>query len=458
VAGVSVEPTTGHPASLETISEGGHVFTDRTYTFKSLGSFAGMSFVKMSNEDKSTPHSHVQMKLRLPQPMTVYVTTTLGQVLPWLASEGWTEVPALTVPEYSGERVTPPKEWSGHRDTIDREEEHYGYGAVYEKTFPAGVVHLRGNGGGEGYLWTDGEEGGHGSYLIFVAHPSHPPTPVPVVEYDSRLTAYWDSGVCGPHGEDHNAGWCGGTVNGNHPASHCQEFVTVASSICASQVATLAYHEGTGECCSSVNIDGCNYAYFAQYRCAEDHEVPVTILPVEYDTRLAAYWDRGVCGPHGEDANWEWCNRNAGHPAEQCAQTVSVSTDICASGHAALESTRGNGECCESVNIHGCQYAYYAQYVCTDAPPLVIVDPLPVYDTRLTAYWDHGICGPHGEDHNWGWCGRGSFDCAQTVQVGRDICASGSATLAHTQGDGTCCSSTTIDGCNYAYFAQYVCA
>jgi len=456
--GVTVETSTGLQATLETVTNGAHVFHDREYTFKSIGSFTGIKMVKYSNEDKFIAHDRVQMKLRLQQPMTVYIVTTQGQVLPWLDLEGWTEVPALTGLEYSGVRMTPDKDWSGSLDAIDREEQHYGPGHVFEKTFPAGVVHLRGNGGGAGYDWTPNVEGGYGSYLTFVAHPSHPASPHLPVEHDSRLTAYWDAGGCGVHGNDYNADWCGGVVNGNHPASHCQEFVTVSSSICASEVATLTSYEGDGTCCNSVTINSCNYAYFAQYRCAEDHEVPVVILPIVYDSRLAAYWDHGVCGPQGEDSNWDWCNRDAGHPASECATSVEVSTDICATGHASLESTQGTGDCCSSVNIDGCNYAYYAQYVCSDAPGPIVL-PLPVvHDSRLTAYWDAGACGPHGDDHNWGWCGQADGNCPESVTVDSSLCASNTARLETMSGTGQCCSSVVLDGCNYAYHAQYVCA
>jgi len=316
---------------------------------------------------------------------------------------------------------------------------------------------MPGNGGGQGYDWTSGIEGGHGSYLTFLAHPSHPPTPHSPVEPDGRLTAYWDSGSCGPHGDDHNAAWCGGVVNGNHPASHCQEFVTVSSSICASQVATLESYEGDGSCCSSVVINSCNYAYFAQYRCAEDHEVPVVVLPVQFDTRLSAYWDSGNCGPQGDDHNWDWCNRNAGHPASECATSVQVSTDICATGHASLVETQGTGECCESVQIGACNFAYYAQYVCSDAPGPIVIQPVAPIDTRLTAYWDSGSCGPEGDDFNWDWCGTTDGECPDTVTVDSSLCASNMARLETFSGTGECCSSAVIDGCNYAYHAQYVC-
>jgi len=469
VDGVTVETSTGLQATLETITNGAHVFHDRGYTFKSIGSFTGIKMVKISNEDKDISQDHVAMKLRFQQPTSVYIVTTHDNTLDWLYSQGWIEVPALTGLEYSGVRMTPDKWWSemldhpllgsnNHLDSIDKEEQHYGPGHVWEKTFPAGVVSLNGNGGGSGYDWSPPVKGGHGSYLTFVAHPSNPPSPLLPVEHDSLLTAYWDAGACGAHGNDHNAGWCGGVVNGNHPASHCQEFVTVSSSICASEVATLHSYEGDGTCCSSVTIDSCNYAYFAQYRCAEDHEVPVVVTPPQYDTRLAAYWDRGVCGPHGEDANWDWCNRGSGNnPASECATSVEVSTDICATGHASLESTQGTGACCESVNLDGCNYAYYAQYVCSDATgPIVLTAPV-VHDNRLAAYWDSGTCGPRGDDHNWGWCGERDGNCPASVAVDSSICASNTARLETMSGTGQCCSSVVIDGCNYAYHAQYVC-
>jgi len=282
--GVTVETSTGLPATLETITVGARVFHDREYTFKSIGSFTGIKMVKISNDDKDISQNHVAMKLRLQQPTSVYIVTTSDNTLDWLYRDGWTQVTALTGLEYSGPRMTPHKRWSAYTfvdapdqipdlplvgstdqfDAIDREQQHYGPGHVWEKTFPAGVVSLNGNGGGSGYDWSQPVEGGHGSYLTFVAHPSNPPSPVvePVV-FDTRLTAYWDSGACGPHGDDHNWGWCGQT------AGNCPEEVTVDSSICASNTAVLHTMSGTGQCCSSVVIDGCNYAYHAQYVCSD---------------------------------------------------------------------------------------------------------------------------------------------------------------------------------------------
>jgi hypothetical protein len=80
--------------------------------------------------------------------------------------------------------------------------------------------------------------------------------------------------------------------------------------------------------------------------------------------------------------------------------------------------------------------------------------PTPVYDSQLTAYWDTGICGAHGEDHNWDWCGRQAGQCPQTVQT--SLCESGEAELAEFNGNGQE-GSYIVDGCRYFYHAQYAC-
>jgi len=80
--------------------------------------------------------------------------------------------------------------------------------------------------------------------------------------------------------------------------------------------------------------------------------------------------------------------------------------------------------------------------------------PTPVYDSQLTAYWDTGICGAHGEDHNWDWCGRQAGQCPQTVQT--SLCESGEAELVEFNGNGQE-GSYIVDGCRYFYHAQYRC-
>jgi hypothetical protein len=129
-----LEAMTGFTATIETPAVGSQVFYDRSYTFDSLGSFTGHSFIKMSNEDKHIRHSHVQMKLRLPHPMNLYVVQLDGAELPWLEAQGWT-LTNLHGVSYRGVRETRHTDWSGELN-----EDHYGPGRVWEKTFTAGAV------------------------------------------------------------------------------------------------------------------------------------------------------------------------------------------------------------------------------------------------------------------------------------------------------------------------------
>lgn len=156
---VSLEPTTGFSASIVTPSIGQHVFQDRPYVFDSLGSFTGYSYVNMTNDDKWTDHSHIQIKLRLQQPTTIYINKLDHDGLPWLYDEGWA-VSSLEGVSYHGiEPYSRHNEWSQ-----SVAEHHYGPGVVWAKTFTAGTVEMRGN------------NGGVGSYLMFLAHPENQPT------------------------------------------------------------------------------------------------------------------------------------------------------------------------------------------------------------------------------------------------------------------------------------------
>jgi hypothetical protein len=156
---ITLEAMTGFTATMETPAINSAVFHDRSYVFDSLGSFTGHSFVKMSNEDKHIRHSHVQMKLRLQQPTIVYVAKLDDNELPWLELEGWT-LTHLEGVSYHGVRETRHTDWSGNL-----QEDHYSPGQVWQKTFAAGTVEMRGNNGGDG------------SYVIFVANLAHPATP-----------------------------------------------------------------------------------------------------------------------------------------------------------------------------------------------------------------------------------------------------------------------------------------
>jgi len=173
-----IEATTGFSASVETLTTHSEVFYDRNYVFNSLGSFSGHSYIKMSNEDKHTPHSHVQMKLRSPEPLTVYIVRNSAHALPWLHSDGWS-ISDLQGVSYQGTRSTPHKEWAtdnvaNYEFSTDHFPEAPWISEVWQKTFPAGIVELRG-------------DGGDGSYLIFVATVVTPPTPPPVDLWDQYL-------------------------------------------------------------------------------------------------------------------------------------------------------------------------------------------------------------------------------------------------------------------------------
>jgi len=70
------------------------------------------------------------------------------------------------------------------------------------------------------------------------------------------------------------------------------------------------------------------------------------------------YWDSGRCGPDGDDANWEICNRNSFN----CPDSINESS--CQTGKARISKKEGTGACCSSVTIGGCSYAYYVEYSC----------------------------------------------------------------------------------------------
>jgi len=169
---LTLEAMTGFTATIVQPAVESLVFTDRTYVFDSLGSFTGHSFIQMSNEDKHIRNSHVQMKLRLPKPMTIYVAKLDNTELPWLQMDGW-DLTTLEGVSYHGIRETRHTDWAQ-----EVSEDFYGPGQVWEKTFPAGAVELRGNNGGDG------------SYVMFVADPMHPPTP----PSPTLVTLHWNGG------------------------------------------------------------------------------------------------------------------------------------------------------------------------------------------------------------------------------------------------------------------------
>jgi len=154
-AGLTVEAMTGYTATIETAAMNSEVFYNRTYTFDSLGSFTGQPFIKMSNDDKHIRSSHVQTKLRLPRPMTIFVLKLEDTELPWLHSQGYTLQSNAQGISYSGFHGTRHKDWANVLH-----EESYETAQVYSKAFPAGTVEMPGNNGGDGsyVMFVEGQE------------------------------------------------------------------------------------------------------------------------------------------------------------------------------------------------------------------------------------------------------------------------------------------------------------
>lgn len=79
--------------------------------------------------------------------------------------------------------------------------------------------------------------------------------------------------------------------------------------------------------------------------------------------------------------------------------------------------------------------------------------------TLLQAYWDDGDCGHGIDDQNRHWCSEDlPPQCEKRVSVGHDVCKSESADLVSVRGRGWGFGQAlNIDGCKYAFFAQYKC-
>merc|ERR1719502_105490 len=232
---IELEAKSGRTITVESLQSGTGVFHDREYNFDSLGSFMGKTFIKYSNDDKMIDYEHVMTKIRTVEPVTVFLAMFDHNKPNWLDAQGFTPS-SKTGGSFSGVRETRHKEWDPSLLSTD----HFDYSVVYSKVFPAGTISIPGNNGGDG------------SFLIFLDRPNAED------EYDSRISAYWESGNCGAMGNDWNWEWCG-TTAGNCP-------VTVETIYCASGEAELVAYHGTGAA-NSYSRDGCNYFYHAQYRC-----------------------------------------------------------------------------------------------------------------------------------------------------------------------------------------------
>jgi hypothetical protein len=240
---VTLEAKSGRTITVESLQSGTGVFHDREYNFDSLGSFMGKTFIKYSNDDKMIDYEHVMTKIRTVEPVTIFLAMFDHNKPNWLEAQGFSRASKAGV-SFSGVRETRHKEWDPSLLTTD----HFDYSVVYSKVFPAGTISIPGNNGGDG------------SFLIFLDRPNAED------EYDSQLTAYWEEGNCGVHGNDLNWQWCG------QQAGDCA--LRVTTNLCPSGEAELAHYHGTGAQGSYVDGAGCRYWYLAQYRCAAATPVP----------------------------------------------------------------------------------------------------------------------------------------------------------------------------------------
>lgn len=210
---VSLEATSGRTINVVTAAHSEvDVFSDRGYSFDSLGHMTGKTFVKYSNDDKMIDRAHVMTKIRTLEPVTVYVVLTDSVEMPWLQAQQWSPTDLNGV-SFSGMKWTRHKEWleeshasnyehhdhtsesinhhrftadGAHefRDAYDHSEDQFSTHKIFSKTFPAGTISIPGNAvydtsdpDGEhydGYLSDKLQANTHGSFLIFVDKPDAP--------------------------------------------------------------------------------------------------------------------------------------------------------------------------------------------------------------------------------------------------------------------------------------------
>lgn len=82
-----------------------------------------------------------------------------------------------------------------------------------------------------------------------------------------------------------------------------------------------------------------------------------------------------------------------------------------------------------------------------------------MYNPELSSYWDLATCGKASDDHNVGWCVNPTDltgladeqDLHCQASVTSSLCGSGEAVLKFTK------QFEKVDGCPFAFYAQYVC-
>jgi hypothetical protein len=167
-----VESTTGRTSTVETLSTSTGAFQDRENAFSSLGYFAGMTFIKYSNDDKLTDEHHVMTKIRTAVPLTVHFTKLADHGLPCQgfappvhAGLSFHGQRLINRDDVAGEMEARHKEWHSETRSADHgwrsdanppngydlsqwninTDDNYDLSSVYSKTFPAGTISFPGN-------------------------------------------------------------------------------------------------------------------------------------------------------------------------------------------------------------------------------------------------------------------------------------------------------------------------
>lgn len=137
-----------------TLPDDTKVFHDRDYKFDTYGDFGGETWIKYSNDDKETPDTHVMTKITTTEPLVVVIVKLVDKTLPWLESMGWVPVEKTGLTYSGDQKENGQTEWSGTLswNTFNLED-------IWGKYFDAGVVSIPGN------------DGGDGSFLIFLERP-----------------------------------------------------------------------------------------------------------------------------------------------------------------------------------------------------------------------------------------------------------------------------------------------
>jgi len=294
-----------------------------------------------------------------------------------LIREGWspTNLEGVT---YRGIHETPHTEW----DSALLRETEYGPGEVWQKTFTAGTVEMRGNGGGDG------------SYVMFVANPANPPTPPSFwVQHladnmkcngNEGLVYVADQAACEAHATAnghpfysfrHNVDRPSEESTGLHKcfsSTHCDSPLTETGNewrVYTNQIVGPITHPPP-MCCLALTAEclACAVGQTVSQYCAENPGTSgcVSIQPV-YDCALSAYWEHGNCGCANNDFQADWCG---GIGSGVCPETRQVDPALCPSGIAYLVDFNGVGGSGSGHrwNYDGCDYIWHAQYACQQTP------------------------------------------------------------------------------------------